>query len=60
MKKCAVILENSPDVELSRFEFDATAGPDGVLDDDDVDNKVSSILDGITFRVGDTIKIIEL
>jgi hypothetical protein len=52
-KKAAVVLENAPDSELDRWEFE-------YLDADDVDGKVSSILDGVTFSIGDIIRIVEL
>ena len=50
--KAAVILENAPDCELERWEFEYS-------DADEVDEKVSNILDGVIFSVGDTIKIVE-
>lgn len=49
--KAAVILENSPDVELDRWEFE-------YADPDEVDDKVTDILNGVIFSVGDTIKIV--
>lgn len=49
--KAAVILENAPDSELDRWEFE-------YADQDEVNDKVSEILDGVVFSVGDTIKIV--
>ena len=51
-KKAAVELENAPDSELDRWEFEYS-------DADEVDGKVSSILDGVAFSIGD-IRIVEL
>lgn len=51
--KGVVILENSPGCVLDRWTFDYT-------EEDEVDDKVSDILDGVTFCVGDTIKIIDV
>ena len=52
-KKAAVVLENAPDSELDRREFEYS-------DADEVDGKVSSILDGVAFSIGDIIRIVEL
>ena len=51
--KAAVVLENAPESELARWEFEYS-------DEDAVDEKVSSILDGVTFSIGDIIRIVEL
>jgi len=52
-KKAAVVLENAPDSEPDRWEFEYS-------DADEVDGKVSSILDGVAFSIGDIIRIVEL
>lgn len=51
--RAAVVLENAPDSELDRWEFEYSHP-------DDVDDKVSSILDRVTFSVGDIIRIVAL
>lgn len=51
--KAVVILENAPDCELDRVEFE-------YVDQEDVDAKVSSILDGMILSVGDTIRIVDV
>lgn len=51
--KGEVILENSPGCVLDRWTFE-------YIDEDDADNKISVILDGVTFSVGDTIKIVDV
>jgi hypothetical protein len=51
--KAAVVLENAPESELARWEFEYS-------DEDEVDEKVSSILDGVRFSVGDIIRIVAL
>lgn len=52
-RKVAVILENAPDCELDRAQFD-------LEDDNDLNAAIKGVIDSWVLTVGDTIRIVEV